>query len=270
MRIVIIGRPNSFKQVRERDLPADHILDYSFLQYVDLSGLDLTDYSMRDVDLFNYKAVGTKFPACEYSQFRFPVDNTDMILDEMSSSYNHDFVAHVYKTGPNSRHPIIIEAHRYLVTGDIDPLVLPPDIPSLFGYKVSWRDAIQNLINKGNTLRECVVAGTAAVIDYPMMLRRMDAHDDINKAGQQRQANFDYEHVKVDLGGERVLDIRGGIPDGVLDRWQLARDMEERVKTQENVSRVMCYVTQTVPEVILYLRGDDFFDGYDWQREKGL
>ena len=114
-RTVIVGTPRALERISLRDLPADKNLDFSFWRYVDFSGLDLSDYSMEDVDIIDYDAHGASLPECPFSQFRFPVDNTGLVLHPDTSSFNHDLMAAMFQQASNFSEPVITRIFNYSV-----------------------------------------------------------------------------------------------------------------------------------------------------------
>ncbi len=232
-------------------------LDFSFWRYVDISGLDLTSWSMRDVDLIDYTATGTTFPECPYSQFRFPVDNAGVVLPANVSSFNHDLVVEAFRQATNARDPIIQKIIAY-VGG---------------AYDRSWHDTLF-MSQQTDSAADVFAAMSLALTGYPRLLARLDKHfatDDWGPEMTTDRLHLAYSAVLLPLEGrDPTLDLRSEVPSGQFDRWAYARRLENYIKANTDATRVAVYVTQLHPDPIIHVEGDNVAPDYDWQRERAF
>ncbi len=92
MRIVRVGQPGNLYRLQRSDLPRDKDLRQSFLNFVDLSGLDLSEYDLRDADIISCKAHNVTLGEgkTKWMMSRF-TDWLGTTLPEDASSHNPDF-----------------------------------------------------------------------------------------------------------------------------------------------------------------------------------
>ncbi len=245
MRTVIIGTPTKLRKVTAKDLPADKVLDFSFWRWVDISGLDLTPYSMENVDVINYRAAGAALPSCHYSQFRFPIDNTGITIPPDVSSYNHDLVVEVFRQASNASDPMIQKIAAY-VSG---------------GYDRSWRDGLHHLM-QGTTLQDVFSTLGKSLVGYPLLLSRLKSHHDSGAVSAEKEVVQDLTKFNIGAPGDT---INLSVPPS-FDRWATARMLEMQLQTthkQSSKSKVWIPQLHPTPIVLIDDRKGEWWQGYE-------
>lgn len=230
-RITLQGTANQLYPFTAADIPADNDLSHSFFRYVDFSRRtggnpanrfngDLSQVNLFDCDFIDCKANNVTLGTgkTKYLMSR-RTDWTGATLPADVSSYNHDFMAEVYRTCPNAADPIP-QATRALVMAD---------------YANSWSNMVWELVNTyGFTVQDVYDAGMIAFSAYPHLQARLT---------KQFRAWFDFgifpggeqkwlmEFTVVSFQNSEMIvpeqDVKVQVVGMGNDRWALARMLEQ-------------------------------------------
>lgn len=204
-RIILQGSPSNLYRLQRSDLPRDNDLSHSFWRYVDFSGFDLSAYDLTDMDVLDCDGSGSTLGAGKTGYMMSRNTSWDgATLPPDLSSYQHDLMAEVYRSAPNSSHPVIRMAHT-LVTAS---------------YRNSWSNMIYELVNSFRAT-ETRKQGDIAFAGYTNLMRRFAYHmdgelwDDAPITAERTKLSF--EGVDRDVKQQRFGK----------DRWALARMLEQ-------------------------------------------
>lgn len=221
MRLIGIGTKDKLWQPTSQQLALPD-WDNSFLEWVDLSGLKLPP--MRDADCFHYKATGTTFQNTDYTQFRYPIDLTGVVLPADISSYNHDFVVEIMKRSSNATNPAIKLIFEHVAAS----------------YLHSWSDVIYRVIHEiklsPDKTREVMAE---SFIGYPHLLTRLAWHMD-NYSWRAWPPDTENTSIGLDDEREELASYLGTSKD----RWAV-REMLRSVTNKE------LYILQSIPHFVI-------------------
>lgn len=210
-RVVLTGSPGALYRPTKADLPEDGDARDAFLRYVDLSGLDLSKFDLRNSDILDCDARGVILPAdnrTDYMQSR-RTNWRNAVIPADVSSYNHDLVVECYRQ-LNPNHPVL----KRVIARVGDGL-----------YDKSWRDSIFDVMQGlGVTKQQALDSYRLSLLGKrPKLLDRLKQHvrdDDIRQAPPSTRRPLDAYPAS---GGE-TLDLSAF--DFGVDRYECSRRLE--------------------------------------------
>ena len=216
MRIVRVGQPGNLYRLKEGELPKD--ARQSFLMYVDLSGLDLSDCDLRDSDIISCNARNVTLG--EGKTGWLMSRNTDWTGAKLPSdigSTNWDFMKEWFRQhvpADQDEELLIAKAMEKAQDG---------------AYTTSWRAVLHHEIHDLGLSKEKVFDINAHILTgqtkLTARLRQQFADDRIDDQKAQMPTYYDKWRLPRSRDGVVLVDLTDKIPL-TLDRYQAARDLE--------------------------------------------